>query len=86
MEHAVAVQDVVVAERVEVPLPLEAARQPAEMIATLEHCDALSAARRQGISRGRAGQAAAEHNDRVHGVEAFRAEPCSGRASGVMAP
>ena len=71
-QRPVAVQDVVVAERVEVAVALEAAGEPAERRAALDHGDVAGARTGERVGRRRPGQPASEHDHRPPPAQSAR--------------
>ena len=65
-------QDVVIAEGIEVAVALEAAREPADAVAALEDGDVLQACPGQRVGGRHAGQAASEDDDRGLGRRHLR--------------
>jgi hypothetical protein len=63
-QHSVPVQDVMVAERIEVPFALEASRQATQAVTALHHGDVGDAGARQRVGGRGAGQSTTEHDDR----------------------
>jgi hypothetical protein len=62
-QGAVAMKDLMVAQRVEVAVPLEAAGEPAEGGAALDERHVGQAALGEGEGRGHAGEPPAKHHD-----------------------
>src|SRR5262249_48288563 len=91
MERPVTMENVVIAERVEVTLPLETPGQAPDVVSALHDGDVVRARARKRIRRGRAGEAAPEHDDLRggHGPgssnESSSMWNTAGRKSGVMA-
>ena len=84
-------QDVMIAERVEVTTALEASGEPADMVPALDDGDLVCPRPRERVGCGRTGKASAENDNppRRHGPgsssESSSMWNTAGRKSGVMA-
>src|SRR5204863_2665818 len=74
-EGAVPMKDVVIAERIEMAIALEAAGQSAEGRAALDHGDVEPSAPREAPGGGRAGKPAAQDDDATAGTWAAQGKP-----------